>query len=101
MNVRQVRWHPEAGAEVEAAARWVPPRERSAAAAERFVEEIKQAMGRFLEVSQRWPTGFRGTRNVKLPSFPFLISYRKSDHTIAVLAIVHGRRRPGYWMERA
>jgi plasmid stabilization system protein ParE len=77
------------------------PRERSAAAAERFVEEIKQAMGRFLEVSQRWPTGFRGTRNVKLPSFPFLISYRKSDHTIAVLAIVHGRRRPGYWMERA
>jgi len=82
MNARQVRWHLEAGAEVEAAARWY--RERSATAAERFVGEIKRAIERILEAPQRWPTGVRGTRKVKLPSFPFLIIYRESDHAIAV-----------------
>ena len=99
MNVRQVRWHLEAGAEAEAAARWY--RERSAATAERFVGEIKQAIETILEAPQRWPVGFRSTRKVKLPCFPFLVVYRESDQTIAILAIAHGRRRPGYWKGRA
>jgi toxin ParE1/3/4 len=97
MNARQVRWDLEAGAEVEA--RWY--RERSAAAAERFVEEIKQAIETILEAPRRWLTGSRSTRKVKLPCFPFLVVYRESDQAIEILAIAHGRRRPGYWKERA
>ena len=98
MNVRQVRWHPEADAEVEAAARWAPPRAKC-----RCCGKIRRRnQTGYGEI----PRGFAAladglSRDAKLPSFPFLISYRKSDHTIAVLAIVHGRRRPGYWMERA
>jgi toxin ParE1/3/4 len=99
MNVRRVWVHPDATAETDPAVRWY--RERSATAAERFVREINQAIDRILEAPQRWPTGFRGTRKVKLPCFPFLLIYRESDHTLAVLAIAHGRRRPGYWSERA
>ena len=99
MNVRRVWVHPHATAETEAAVRWY--RERSITAAERLVGEINQAIERILEAPERWPTGLRGTRKVKLPSFPFLIIYRESDHTIAVLAVAHGRRGPGYWKERA
>lgn len=99
MNVRRARWHLEASVEAEVATRWY--RERSAAAAERFVGEIKQAIETILEAPQRWPMGFRGTRKLKLPCFPFLVIYRESDLTIEVLAIAHGSRRPGYWMERA
>jgi toxin ParE1/3/4 len=99
MNIRRVWVHPDATAETDAAVRWY--RERSAAAAERLVEEINEAIDRILEAPHRWPTGFRGTRKVKLPCFPFLVIDRESDDTLAVLAFAHGRRRPGYWMERA
>jgi plasmid stabilization system protein ParE len=99
MNERRVWVHPGATAETEAAVCWY--RERSATAADRLVEEINQAIDRILEAPQRWPAGFRGTRKVKLPCFPFLVIYRESDDTLAALAIAHARRRPEYWQERA
>ena len=98
MNVRRVWVHPQAAAETEAAISWY--REHSATAAERFVGEVNQVIDRILEAPKRWPTGFRSTRKVKLPCFPFLVIYRESDHIIEVLAIAHGRRRPGYWASR-
>jgi|SRR5579863_6789120 len=99
MNVRGVWVPPGATAETEAAVCWY--RERSATAAKRLVAEINETIDRILESPQRWPAGFRGTRKVKVPCFPFLVIYRESHNTLAVLAIAHGRRRPGYWKGRA
>lgn len=95
---RQVFLHPAAVEEAEAATRWY--RERSPRAAARFVEEIIHVIDKILAAPQRWPAGPRGTRKVKLPCFPFVVIYRESGHSIQVLAVAHGRRRPGYWKNR-
>jgi hypothetical protein len=35
-----------------------------------------------------------------LRKFPYLIVYRQAEEGIEIVALVHGRRRPGYWRER-
>jgi len=98
MTARQFLLHPAALEEAESAARWY--RERSPLAATRFVEELNQVIDKIVEAPQRWPRGARGTRKVKLPCFPFLVIYREAEGAVLVLAIAHGRRRPGYWKGR-
>jgi plasmid stabilization system protein ParE len=98
MTAKQVVFHPEAIEEAEAAARWY--RERSPQAAARFVEEIHLVIDRILAGPARWPRGPHGTRKLKLPCFPFLVTYREVHDVIQILAIAHGRRLPGYWKKR-
>jgi toxin ParE1/3/4 len=90
--------HPAAIEEAEAAARWY--RERSHLAANRFVRELNQVIDKILEAPRRWPRGTNGTRKLNLPCFPFTVVYFESEFHIQILAIAHGRRRPGYWKNR-
>jgi plasmid stabilization system protein ParE len=98
MTAKRLSFHPTAIEEAEAATRWY--RERSTRAAARFVSEIFDVIERILEAPERWPKGARGTREAKLPCFPFLVIYRESSGAIHILAVAHGRRRPGYWRSR-
>ena len=98
MTPAQFSLHPAAIEEAESAARWY--RERSQLAAGRFIDELNQVFDKIMDAPQRWPLGARGTRKVKLPCFPFLVIYREFDGVVMVLAIAHGRRRPGYWKNR-
>ena len=94
----QVFLHPAAVEEAESAARWY--HERSPRAATRFVEELIRVIDKIQAAPQRWPAGPRSTRKVKLPCFPFVVIYRESGDSIQILAMAHGRRRPGYWRNR-
>jgi hypothetical protein len=33
--------------------------------------------------------------------FPYLVVYREVSTGLQVIAVAHGRRRPGYWKNRA
>jgi plasmid stabilization system protein ParE len=90
--------HPAAVEEAEAAVRWY--RERSPLAAKRFVDELNQVIDRIQDSPHRWPRGIHGTRKVKLPCFPFVVIYLESEDYVRILAVAHGRRRPGYWKKR-
>ncbi|MFN0151148.1 MAG: type II toxin-antitoxin system RelE/ParE family toxin [bacterium] len=90
--------HPEAIAEARAAQSWYA--ERSAAAADAFLAEIDLAVSRILEAPHRWVEHHAGTRRYLLHRFPFSIVYHLSDGVIHVVAVAHGRRRPGYWKSR-
>jgi toxin ParE1/3/4 len=98
MSAKHVVFHPEAIEEAEAAALWY--RERSPQAGARFVDEINLVIERILEAPNRWPRGIHGTRRLKLPCFPFLITYREVHDVIQILAVAHGKRLPGYWKKR-
>jgi plasmid stabilization system protein ParE len=98
MTELQLFLHPAALEEAEAAARWY--HERSPKAATRFVAELNRAIDNILDAPDRWPSDSHRTRKVKLPCFPFLVIYRESAKMIQILAIAHGRRRPGYWRTR-
>jgi hypothetical protein len=39
-------------------------------------------------------------RKYVLQRFPFAVAYLVLDDTLVVLAVAHGKRRPGYWLAR-
>src|ERR1700687_3886545 len=94
----QLSLHPAAVEDAELATRWY--RERSPIAAARFADEVNQAINKILAAPHRWPLGSHGTRKAKLPCFPFAVIYLESENRIQILAVAHGRRRPGYWRNR-
>lgn len=98
MPPRQIDVHPEAAAEAQAAAQWY--RERSALAADAFLAELDHAVDRIAVNPGMYPHYFRGTRRYLLQRFPFYLVYREVPGRLELVAIAHGRRRPGYWKKR-
>ena len=41
-----------------------------------------------------------GTRRRLVKGFPFSVVYRASENEILVVAVMHHRRKPGYWVSR-
>ena len=98
MAQRPVDVHPEAIAEARVAFRWY--RDRSETAAEAFLAELDRAIDLISEAPMRWPAYVHRTRRFLLRRFPFVVVYREVGETIQVIAVAHGRRKPGYWKER-
>jgi plasmid stabilization system protein ParE len=100
MTIRQVDIHPDALAEAEAAVAWYA--ERSSRAPAVFIEEIDNAIQSILNAPKRWPIFDSDCRRYPLFRFPYSIVYReKSAKVVQILAVAHGRRRPGYWRVRS
>lgn len=89
---------PAALDEIRSAVEWY--RDRSQGAAAGFVAEIEDAIGLIAERPHRWPAGRNGTRRFPLRRFPFVVIYRVEEVRVQVVAVAHGRRRPGYWRDR-
>jgi plasmid stabilization system protein ParE len=98
MKNKRLRVHPNAEQEYLAALAWY--RERSPTAAEEFESAVEQAIDRIRESPQRWPTYFGNFRKYTLRQFPFAVIYEELLTETTILAIAHGRRRPGYWKGR-
>jgi toxin ParE1/3/4 len=98
MSPRQIDIHPEAVAEAQAAAQWY--RERSTLAADAFLSELDLAVERISEKPEMYSSYARGTRRYLLQRFPFYLIYRQVAEKIEIVAIAHGRRKPGYWKKR-
>ena len=98
MAERPVEFHPDAVAEARAAFEWYQERNESAAGL--FLTELDLAIERITETPERWPLYLRGTRRFLLRRFPFAVVYRQVAETIQIVAVAHGRRKPGYWKER-
>lgn len=98
MDPNRIELHPEAIAEARDARQWYE--ERSSVAANAFMAELDLAIDRICESPNRWATYFHGTRRYLLIRFPFLVVYRESKDKLQVIAIAHGKRKPGYWHHR-
>lgn len=93
-----VEFHPEAIAEARAAYRWYS--ERDVAVADAFIAELDRAIRQVQSAPERWPEYTHGTRRYLFRRFPYSVVYRVAKTAIQVLAVAHGRRRPGYWRVR-
>ncbi len=47
-----------------------------------------------------WPVQIKDVRRYTLSRFPYGIIYRATDDAVFVIAVMHLRRRPAYWMGR-
>jgi len=96
--LRTVEFHPAALIDAEAALEWY--RKRSERAASRFLAELELLVGRLEAGPERYPEFHAGTRRVLFRRFPYYVVFRCNDLRIEVIAVAHGRRRPGFWASR-
>ena len=94
----RIEFHPSAVEEALGARDWYA--ERSVAAAKAFLHELDHALKLVAEAPQRWPQYEYGTRRVLFRRFPFSLVYRVEGSSVQVVALMHQRRKPGYWHRR-
>ena len=97
--------HPEARAELRAAALWYE--ERRPGLGGEFVAEVTAVLEGIATTprsSPLWP-GVSGTpepvRRAVMHRFPYLLAFEAHPDYVLVLAIAHGKRRPLYWLARS
>lgn len=100
---RPVTLHPDATAELEAAAVWYDEQRRGLGL--QFLAAIDRAVAHL----HRWPDSgspVPGTspdldlRRVPVARFPYHLVHLRTTDAIQVLAVAHDHRRPGYWRGR-
>ena len=100
----RVELHPEARAEVRAAALWYE--ERRAGLGDRFVVRVNEALRRLEEAPAVYPV-WPGTEVGPVPihkavldQFPYLVAFELHTDRVVVLAVAHAKRQPLYWLAR-
>ena len=93
-----VELHPDAIAEARAAYLWYA--ERNPVAGDAFIAALDQAVDQILDRPERWPLYEHATRKYPLRRFPYSVIYRVTASGVQIIAVAHGRRRPGYWRSR-
>ena len=75
--------------------------ERQPDGAVRVREAVEAATARALAFPKAGLSYLVKTRRVFVRDYPFFLVYREELGGIAVFALVHESRRPGYWASRA
>jgi plasmid stabilization system protein ParE len=96
---RSVRFHPAAQQDADEAAAWYA--ERSVRAAVRFLDELDRVIDLIAHSPDRFRVFDADLRRAIFRRFPFYLVFRADDATVVVLAVAHGKRRPGFWRNRA
>jgi plasmid stabilization system protein ParE len=73
---------------------------RSLRVAEMFLDEFDHAIDRIGDDPTQFSEYTFGTRRMVLQRFPYVIVFRETAAGVEIIAVAHGRRRPGYWRDR-
>jgi toxin ParE1/3/4 len=92
--------HSEAEAELEDAFHWYES--KAGGLGRELLDEVDEGIERIRETLDTWPLYAEdlGVRRFLLHRFPFAILYRAGSDMIQIVAIMHLRRKPGYWAHR-
>ena len=96
--MKRVLFHPEAEAEMTAAARWYEERAPGLGAA--LLDEVEAAIARIAASPEAWSIVTDDIRRHVLHRFPFGVLYRVRSDQVFVLAVMHLHREPHYWEHR-
>ena len=98
MTPARTTLHEEAIAEARAARRWYAARDPDVSAA--FIAALDSAVELIGKTPNLWPMFESGTRRYLFKNFPYSLVYRRQATGIQVVAVMHSRRKPGYWRSR-
>jgi len=65
-----------------------------------FISAIESAVFDISENPEIYPIIGNGVRRCLLPRFPYSILYKIDPDEIIIIAIMHQKRRPNYWVDR-
>ena len=91
-------FHPDAAVEFEEAVRFYQDCGRGLGS--RFALEVRAAIRRIVEAPEQWRVFEADVRRCRVRVFPYSVLYTIEPEFILVLAVMHGKRRPGYWRDR-
>jgi toxin ParE1/3/4 len=98
----KLRLHPEADAELHAAAQWYE--DRVIGLGEQFLVEAIDAFTDIENHPQRFGRAkYRTAREIRrrvLDHFPYSVVYEVRKEECIAVAIAHAARRPGFWVNR-
>jgi plasmid stabilization system protein ParE len=97
--IRRFIVRPFAEADLDDAARWYDG--ERAGLAERFLSDVDRTLARIRERPLQFPTVFGEVRRALLHTFPYAVYFLISDEIVSVAAVLHLRRNPKVWRERA
>ena len=95
----KVIFHPEADAEVIAAAVYYEGQQENLG--KRFLSSIEDGVARIRINPHLYPLIDEDVRRCLTRTFPFGILFRDRGNRIEIIAVMQLRRKPGYWKERA
>ncbi len=101
--MKPVQLFSEAEAEIAEIVDWYVKRSPDAAA--RFIDDLQGLLTRVQELPLSFPViahtaTERAVRRARCTDFPYSVVYADLDKSILVVAVVHLKRRPLYWIER-
>lgn len=93
-----IQFHPEADQELFYAYSWY--NEKATGLGSEFISEFERALFLIQQSPKTWPTDEYGARKFLLHRFPYAIVYDIMDNVVIIIAIMHLKRKPGYWKNR-
>ena len=91
-------FHPEARLEYREAAAFYESRRPGLGAG--FSLEVEATIRRILEAPRRWREIEQDVRSCRTRTFPYAILYGLDHDSLLIVAVMHLRRKPGYWRQR-
>ena len=98
MKGRRVRFLGAARAELREAVEFYDG--RVSGLGDDFAAEIQRAVQQVGQHPNHGSPYLTGSRRVLLKRFPFSVVYQTVGDEVVIVAVVHQRRRPGYWLGR-
>ena len=92
-------FHPDVYLEIQAAYTWYEQQARGLG--NDFIAELEAAYQSIKQLPETWPKFGKNTRRLLLTTFPYAVVYKPGTSECYVLAIMHQRRKPRYWLGRA
>jgi hypothetical protein len=101
--MKNVKIGKDAALELEAAAAWYEDEQKGLG--NRLVSNFEHAIRLLSEphpplTPLQGKAGKSGAKKLILHKFPFSVIVYEMEHTVAVVALAHHSRKPGYWKSR-
>jgi len=97
----ELRWHPQAAADLQRAVDWYRSQNDGATLVARFEGAVVRELEHVARAPERWPVVRAQYRQkVFAGPFPYVLIYRLAAGRAFIVAVAHQRRRPGHWAGR-
>lgn len=66
-----------------------------------FLNKVQSAVDDIVQHPTRWPKARASIRRRLVHRFPYVILYENQSQEVLIVAVMHLRRHPNYWIGRA
>ena len=67
---------------------------------EEFAQEVEKTIQRIVDFPEAWTQLAPDVRRCRTNRFPYGLVYTVQEGEILIVAVMHLRRKPGYWKDR-